>query len=87
MDAKAASLRQKRQRFQCGRDCGKGQVSPGDNPEMYRFESALTHVPAVTAPFLIFHGAADPMGAFNNSLAFHNALRFNNKKAIVAAPR
>jgi hypothetical protein len=26
MDAKAASLRQKRQRFQCGRGCGKGQV-------------------------------------------------------------
>ena len=26
MDAKAASLRQKRQRFQCGRGCGKGQL-------------------------------------------------------------
>jgi hypothetical protein len=28
MDAKAASVRQKRQRFQCGRGCGKGQAAP-----------------------------------------------------------
>jgi hypothetical protein len=32
MDAKAASLRQKRQRFQCGRGCGKGQDISLDFP-------------------------------------------------------
>jgi hypothetical protein len=44
-----------------GHDCylynqGREGVSPWDNPEMYDFESALTHVPEVTAPFLIMHG-------------------------------
>jgi len=64
---------------------GREGVSPWDNPEMYHFESALTHVPEVTAPFLIFHGTADPTVAFNNGLAFYNAMRFNNKKAILLA--
>ena len=44
-------------------------VSPWDKPEMYMFESALTHVPEVTAPFLIMHGTADPTVAFQNGLA------------------
>ncbi len=64
---------------------GREGVSPWDNPEMYHFESALTHVPEVTAPFLIFHGTADPTVAFNNGLAFYNALRFNQKNAILLA--
>jgi len=64
---------------------GREGVSPWENPEMYHFESALTHVPEVTAPFLIMHGTADPTVAFNNGLAFYNALRFNNKNAILLA--
>ena len=52
---------------------------------MYRFESALAHVPEVTAPFLIMHGAADPTVSFTNSLGFYNALRYNGKKAILLA--
>jgi len=64
---------------------GREGVSPWQNPEMYHFESALTHVPEVTAPFLIFHGTADPTVAFNNGLAFYNALRFNNKAAVLLA--
>src|SRR5205823_2994180 len=35
---------------------GRWGVSPWDKPELYHFESALTHVPEVTAPFLIMHG-------------------------------
>jgi hypothetical protein len=64
---------------------GREGVSPWENPEMYHFESALTHVPEVTAPFLIMHGTADPTVAFNNGLAFYNAMRFNNKNAILLA--
>jgi len=64
---------------------GREGASPWDKPEMYMFESALTHVPEVTAPFLIMHGAADPTVAFTNGLAFYNALRFNGKKAVLLA--
>jgi esterase/lipase len=64
---------------------GREGVSPWDNPAMYHFESALTHVPEVTAPFLIMHGAADPTVSFTNSLGFYNALRYNRKKAILLA--
>jgi len=64
---------------------GREGMSPWDNPDLYRFESALTHVPEVTAPFLIFHGTADPTVSFNNGMAFYNALRYNNKTAILLA--
>jgi dipeptidyl aminopeptidase/acylaminoacyl peptidase len=64
---------------------GREGASPWDNPDMYHFESALTHAPEVTAPFLIFHGTADPTVAFNNGLAFYNALRFLNKTAVLLA--
>lgn len=64
---------------------GREGVSPWDKPEMYMFESALTHVPEVTAPFLIMHGAADPTVPFTNGLAMYNALRYNNKKAVLLA--
>jgi len=64
---------------------GREGVSPWDKPDMYMFESALTHVPEVTAPFLIMHGAADPTVPFTNGLAMYNALRYNNKKAVLLA--
>ncbi len=64
---------------------GREGVSPWDKPEMYRFESALTHVPLVTAPFLIMHGTADPTVSFTNGLGLYNALRYNNKKAVLLA--
>lgn len=64
---------------------GREAVSPWSDPEMYMFESALSHVPEVTAPFLIMHGAADPTVPFTNGLAMYNALRFNNKKAVLLA--
>jgi len=64
---------------------GREGVSPWDKPEMYMFESALTHVPEVTAPFLIMHGASDPTVPFTNGLAMYNALRYNNKKAVLLA--
>jgi dipeptidyl aminopeptidase/acylaminoacyl peptidase len=64
---------------------GRWGVSPWDDPERYRFESALTHAPKAVAPFLIMHGTADPTVDFNNGLGFYNALRYNGKKAILLA--
>ena len=64
---------------------GRWGFSPWDKPDVYMSESALTHVPEVTAPFLIMHGTADPTVAFQNGLGFYNALRYNNKKAVLLA--
>ena len=64
---------------------GREAVSPWDKPDMYMFESALTHVPEVTSPFLIMHGTADPTVSFTNGLAMYNALRYNGKKAVLLA--
>ena len=64
---------------------GREAISPWANPELYNFESALMHAPEVTAPFLIEHGGADPTVPFTNGLAMYNALRYNNKKAVLLA--
>ncbi len=64
---------------------GRWGVSPWDNPELYHFESALTHVREVTAPFLIMHGTADPTVSFSEGMNFYNALRYNGKNAIMLA--
>jgi dipeptidyl aminopeptidase/acylaminoacyl peptidase len=64
---------------------GRWGISPWDDPERYRHESALTHAPKAAAPFLIMHGTADPTVHFNNAVGFYNALRYNNKKAYLLA--
>jgi dipeptidyl aminopeptidase/acylaminoacyl peptidase len=64
---------------------GREAVSPWDAPELYLFESALTHAPETSAPFLIMHGTADPTVAFHHALGFYNALRFNGKTAVLLA--
>jgi len=64
---------------------GRWGFSPWDNPDRYMQESALTHAPNVTAPFLIMHGTADPTVAFQQGLGFYNALRYNGKTAILLA--
>jgi dipeptidyl aminopeptidase/acylaminoacyl peptidase len=64
---------------------GRWGFSPWDKPDVYMFESALTHVREVTAPFLIMHGTADPTVAFQNGLGFYNALRYNGKSAVLLA--
>jgi dipeptidyl aminopeptidase/acylaminoacyl peptidase len=64
---------------------GRWGFSPWDKPEVYINESALTHAPKVTAPFLIMHGTADPTVAFQNGLGFYNALRYNGKTAYLLA--
>jgi hypothetical protein len=66
-------------------DQGRWGFSPWDQPDKYHFESALTHVPSVTAPFLIMHGTSDPTVGFINGLAFYNALRYHNKQAVLLA--
>ncbi|HEY4305094.1 MAG TPA: prolyl oligopeptidase family serine peptidase [Gemmatimonadaceae bacterium] len=64
---------------------GRWGFSPWEKPDVYMYESALTHVPEVTAPFLIMHGTADPTVAFQNGLGFYNALRYNGKNAVLLA--
>jgi dienelactone hydrolase len=64
---------------------GRWGVSPWDNPELYHFESALTHVREVSAPFLIMHGTADPTVSFSEGMNFYNALRYNGKNAVLLA--
>lgn len=64
---------------------GRWGFSPWDNPDKYHFESALTHVREATAPFLIMHGTADPTVSFSEGMNFYNALRFNNKNAVLLA--
>jgi len=66
-------------------DQGRWGFSPWDRPDKYHFESALTHVPKVTVPFLIMHGTVDPTVGFINGLAFYNALRYHGKKAVLLA--
>jgi dienelactone hydrolase len=64
---------------------GRWGFSPWEKPDVYMSESALTHVPEVSAPFLIMHGTADPTVAFQNGLGFYNALRYNGKNAVLLA--
>jgi dienelactone hydrolase len=64
---------------------GRWGFSPWDKPDVYRFESALTHVPLVSSPILIMHGTADPTVSFQEGLNFYQALRFNKKEAILLA--
>ena len=64
---------------------GRWGVSPWDNPELFHFESALTHVPEATAPFLMMHGTADPTVSFSEGMNFYNALRYNKKEAVLLA--
>jgi dipeptidyl aminopeptidase/acylaminoacyl peptidase len=66
-------------------DQGRWGFSPWDRPDRYHNESALTWAPKATAPFLIMHGTSDPTVGFINGLAFYNALRYNEKKAVLLA--
>jgi dipeptidyl aminopeptidase/acylaminoacyl peptidase len=64
---------------------GRWGTNPWDSPELYRNESAITHVRDAVAPFLIMHGTSDPTVAFQEGLRFYNALRFNKKEAVLLA--
>jgi dipeptidyl aminopeptidase/acylaminoacyl peptidase len=64
---------------------GRWGFTPFDQPEKYRFESAITHAARAPQPFLIMHGTSDPTVDFNNAVAFYNALRYHDKKAYLLA--
>ena len=64
---------------------GRWGFSPWERPEVYRAESAITHVPNVSSPFLIMHGTADPTVSFSEGMNFYNALRYNGKNATMLA--
>lgn len=64
---------------------GRWGFSPWERPDVYHFESALSHVPETTAPILIMHGTADPTVSFSEGLNFYQALRYNGKNATLLA--
>lgn len=64
---------------------GRWGTDPWRDPELFRFESAITHAPEATAPFLIMHGTADPVVSFVEGLNFYNALRYHGKEAYLLA--
>jgi dipeptidyl aminopeptidase/acylaminoacyl peptidase len=64
---------------------GRWGFTPWDKPEVYRYESAISHAKDVTAPVLIMHGTADPTVSFSEGLNFYNALRFHKKQAVLLA--
>ena len=64
---------------------GRWGKSPWEDPELYRYESALAHAPDAVAPFLIMHGTSDPTVSFSEGMNFYNALRFNGKRAVMLA--
>jgi dipeptidyl aminopeptidase/acylaminoacyl peptidase len=64
---------------------GRWGKSPWDDPNLYRFESALAHAPNAQSPFLIMHGTADPTVSFSEGMNFYNALRYNGKAAVMLA--
>jgi dipeptidyl aminopeptidase/acylaminoacyl peptidase len=64
---------------------GRWGFSPWDKPDVFRFESSITHANETTAAVLLMHGTADPTVSFNESLKFFTALRFNKKDATLLA--
>ena len=64
---------------------GRWGFSPWEKPDVYHFESALSHVPETTSPILIMHGTADPTVSFSEGMNFYNALRYNGKNATLLA--
>lgn len=64
---------------------GRWGFSPWERPDVYHYESALTHVPQASQPFLIMHGTADPTVSFTEGMNFYNALRYNGKEAVMLA--
>jgi len=64
---------------------GRWGFSPWERPDVYRSQSALSHAHQADQPVLIMHGTDDPTVSFNESLKFYNALRFNEKEAILLA--
>jgi dipeptidyl aminopeptidase/acylaminoacyl peptidase len=53
--------------------------TPWDNPEEWRYRSALTHVANVTTPTLILHGMNDRTDTEPQSMMFFQALRDQDK--------
>ena len=66
-------------------DQGRWGFSPWDKPDVYHFESSLTHVPDTQAAVLMMHGTADPTVSFQEGLNFYSALRYNKKDATLLA--
>ena len=61
---------------------GRYGTNPYDDPELYRQQSAITHVRTMNTPLLYLHGVDDPTVEYLQGMEFYNALRFNEKQVI-----
>lgn len=62
---------------------GRFGTNPYDDFDLYRNESAITHVRSMNTPLLILHGTADGSVEWLQAVEFYNALRFNGKNVIL----
>lgn len=60
---------------------GRG-VTPWSDPETYRRENPMVHVPNIKTPFMILHGTADGAVDWAQGMEFYNAARRNGKEVI-----
>ncbi len=61
---------------------GRG-VTPWSNPEDYKRESPMVHVPNIETPFLILHGTDDGAVDWSQGLELYNAARRLGKEVIL----
>jgi len=61
---------------------GRYGTNPYDDPELYREQSAITHVRTMNTPLLYLHGVDDPTVEYLQGMEFYNGLRFNEKPVI-----
>ena len=61
---------------------GRYGTNPYDDPELYRQQSAITHVRTMNTPLLYLHGVDDPTVEYLQGMEFYNALRFNEKPVV-----
>ena len=64
---------------------GRFGTDPWSDPEIYREQSAYTHVRTMDQPLMIVHGTMDPTINVMEGLQFYNGLRFHGKNVIMLA--
>lgn len=62
---------------------GRMGDQPWDDPERWRSQSPIEHVPAISTPFLILHGTADGAVDWNQGLELYTAARRMGKEVIL----
>ena len=64
---------------------GRMGTDPWTDPQLYREQSAMTHVRSMNRPLLLMHGTADGTVSIMEALQFYSALRFHGKDVVLLA--